>query len=120
LHKLQKHSAVYVLSKHCASLYSSVIPSQYKGKTKESIMRIAIQTTRISRHTAAEQSYQDYLRISQNARTAAMAARRAASAAFWAAVADAIRSIGRHARVRFSQHASVRLGAGHHVQRLEG
>lgn len=112
MHKLQKHGAVYVLSKHCTSVYSSVIPNQYKGKTKDSIMRIAIQATRTSGHTAVDQSYLDYLRISQNARTAAMASRRAASTAFWAAVASAMRNLG--------EHASVRLGAGHHFQHIEG
>jgi hypothetical protein len=112
LHKLQNHSAVYVVSKRSASLYSRAISSQLTGGIKESIMRIAIQATSTLRHTAADQSYQDYLRISQNARTAAIAARRAASTAFWAAVASGIRNIG--------EHASVRLGAGHHVQHMEG
>jgi hypothetical protein len=75
-------------------------------------MRIAIQATSTLSHTAAEQSYQDYLRISQNARTAAMAARRATSTAFWTAVASAMRNLG--------EHASVRLGPGHHFQHIEG
>jgi hypothetical protein len=75
-------------------------------------MRIAIQATSTSRYTAADQNYQDYLRISQNARAAALVARRAASTAFWAAVASAVRSMG--------QHASVRLGTGHHMQHMEG
>jgi hypothetical protein len=80
--------------------------------TKEPIMHITIQASSALRHTAAEQSYQEYLRISQNARAAAIIARRAASAAFWAAIASAIRSMG--------EHASVRLGAGHHPQHMEG
>jgi hypothetical protein len=76
-------------------------------------MRTTIQASSLERRTAAEQSYQDYLRISQNARRAAQAARRAASDAFWAAIADAVRSLARCAQALAGQHASVRLGAGH-------
>ncbi len=83
-------------------------------------MRTTVKTPHTSQQASAALSHQDYLRISQNARTAALAARRAASTAFWTAVAGAVRSMGQHARVRFGQHASERLGAGHHVQHLEG
>jgi vacuolar-type H+-ATPase catalytic subunit A/Vma1 len=103
---------VYVVSRHYANVYSRAIPTLMTEDTKEPIMHTTIQATSALRHAAAEQSYQDYLRISQNARSAAIAARRAASTAFWAAVAGAIRSMG--------EHASVRLGAGHHVQHMEG
>jgi hypothetical protein len=78
------------------------------------------QTANATGRTVAEQSHQDYLRISQDARTAALAARRATSTAFWAAVAGSIHSLGKHTRAYFSEHSSVRLGAGHHIQHLEG
>ncbi len=54
-------------------------------------------------------SQQDYLRISQNARAAALKARRQAVQAFWAGAWRALRSLG--------QRPSVRLGAGHNVHR---
>ncbi len=76
-------------------------------------MRTTIPASNLARRTAAEQNYQDYLRISQNARHAARVARRAASAAFWAAIANAVRSLAQRANALAGQHASVRLGAGH-------
>ena len=76
-------------------------------------MRTTIQASSLERRTAAEQSYQDYLRISQNARRAAQAARRAASDEFWATIAKAVRGLARRANALAGQHTSVRLGAGH-------
>jgi hypothetical protein len=63
------------------------------------------------RAAAPELSYQDYLRISQSARARALAARRETSQAFWAGAARLMRqAVG-----SLTQHASVRLGAGHRV-----
>jgi hypothetical protein len=59
----------------------------------------------------AETRYQQHLRISQNARAIALAARREAIRGFWAYLANSLRNIG--------HHASVRLGAGHSVTRME-
>jgi hypothetical protein len=58
-----------------------------------------------------EQRHQDYLRISQSARTMALVARREAVREFWAYIANALRNAG--------HHASVRLGAGHSFTRME-
>jgi hypothetical protein len=81
-------------------------------------MLFTTQSTRSLHASAAEQSYQDYLRLSQSARTAAMAARQAASAAFWAKVSSLVGSAVGAVATAISawatgQHASVRLGAGH-------
>lgn len=63
------------------------------------------------RSAAPELSYQDYLRISQNARARALVARRETSQAFWAGATRLMRqAVG-----SLTQHASVRLGAGHRV-----
>lgn len=69
----------------------------------------------LSRMGATEQSHQDYLRLSQSARAAAVVARRAASAALWAAISGAIAAALRSAS---GHHASVRVAAGHQVHRL--
>ncbi len=53
----------------------------------------------------------DYLRISQSAKAMAQAARRQAVRSFWAQVANVLRNTG--------HHASVRLGAGHNITRME-
>lgn len=60
------------------------------------------------------QSHLDYLRLSQNARAAAVAASQTASSAFWAAIA---RSVTGTLRSLAGYHASVRLGGGHQVSR---
>jgi hypothetical protein len=75
-------------------------------------MLFSSQSIRQARANAAEQSYQDYLRLTQSVRAAAMAARRAASAAFWAQVSGTLRAAGAWVT---GQHASVRLGAGQHI-----
>lgn len=68
--------------------------------------------------TAAELSYEDYLRISQSARAAARVARHEAGVAFWAALGASLNSVLRRvAAGAIGQHASVRLGAGHAVHR---
>lgn len=74
-------------------------------------MRFIPSTITTMTSAGAEQRYQDYLRISQSARAMALAARREAVRSFWAQVANTLRNIG--------QHASVRLGAGHSVTRME-
>jgi formylmethanofuran dehydrogenase subunit E-like metal-binding protein len=81
-------------------------------------MLFSTQSTRSSHASAAEQSYQDNLRLMQNARVAAVAARQEASAAFWAKVSGVVGSAVRAVATAISawatgQHASVRLGAGH-------
>jgi hypothetical protein len=52
---------------------------------------------------AREQSYQDYLRISQTARVQAQRARSQAVTAFWHSVGQALRHLVSHARSQSSQ-----------------
>lgn len=68
-------------------------------------MRDTRPTTASAHYAGAPLSHPEYLRILQNAKTAAMAARRAAIQEYWASLARAVRHMG--------HHASVRLGAGH-------
>lgn len=86
-------------------------------------MLFTSQSTHQARAIAAEQSYQDYLRLSQSARVAAVAARQAASAAFWAGVfglaGNAVRAVATGISAwATGQHASVRLGAGHQTHHI--
>jgi hypothetical protein len=106
---MQKHSAVYAVSRRGVNAYSWVIPSlhsaQGKGDFKEKTMRDIRPTTASTHYAGTPLSHPEYLRILQDAKTAALAARSAAIQEYWASLARAVRHMG--------QHASVRLGAGH-------
>ena len=70
-------------------------------------MRDTRPTTASTHYASTPLSHAEYLRILQNAKTAAMAARRAAIHDYWASLARTVRHMG--------HHASVRLGAGHRL-----
>jgi hypothetical protein len=68
-------------------------------------MRDTRSTTASASYAGTPLSQQEYLRILQEAKTVALAARRAAIQEYGAGLARAVRHMGRH--------ASVRLGADH-------
>lgn len=74
-------------------------------------MRFIPSTTNTMPLAGSEQRYQDYLRISQSAKAIALAARRQAVRSFWTHAVHTLRNMG--------HHASVRLGAGHNITRME-
>ncbi len=78
-------------------------------------MHYTHQTTTATPSFGASLDHADYLRISQTAKTMAQAARREAVRNFWAEVADRLHNL----LDDFGRHASVRLGAGHNVTRME-
>lgn len=81
-------------------------------------MRPTIQTTfqtgTLLHPLALDLRHQDYLQISQSARTRALVVRRETTQIFWASVVRMARQVVHN----FGQHASVRLGAGQRTLRL--